>query len=110
MNKLIKTCFILLFSLFISGCGTNNSKFTETNIEYTCPLCNEKSYFYCSDCGEDRLIWCKSDGYINSLYCENCSAIYYPYDGPCPNCGKAIRIDAKYWRSKNNRNHRDCNY
>ncbi len=84
--------------------------YSSTNMRYDCPLCNQSSYYWCSDCGQDKLIWCKTMGNVNSLICQNCSYVAYPYYTKCANCSKDCRSDAKFWFSKNNINHPECGF
>lgn len=91
----------------LNGCSANLSQNVAANIEYNCPLCNEKTPLWCGDCNSE-LFWCETMGSVNSLRCSKCGGFHYPTDNSCSNCGKYMRPDTRFWTNRNQEN--SCNY
>ncbi len=105
----LRNIIIVTVIVFCQSCNQEVENI-DTNIRYDCPLCSQSTNFWCSDCGQDQLIWCKTMGNVNSLICENCGFVTYPYYNQCASCSKDCRGEARFWISKNNKNHPQCSF
>jgi hypothetical protein len=79
------------------------------NITYRCPVCKTPEVQYCFDCESTNVIWCKMNGMIKGLECLDCGWIdQNPSDYSCSKCEVDYRPQSRFWKSKNNINHKSC--
>jgi hypothetical protein len=75
---------------------------TETNISYTCPLCDGITHINCKDCSNTNLVWCHAsyDDIINQIRCLKCEWSTYASWGSCSHCNKSMRDNDKFWSNQ----------
>jgi len=72
---------------------------TESNISYTCPLCDGITHINCKDCSNTNLVWCHSsyDDVIDQIRCLKCEWSTYTSWESCSHCNKSMRDNDKFW-------------